>query len=328
MALLSASMVSAYFVFLAPATAEAGFIEVLTNIFKKSPETEASTPITSNENLQSLYILNTENSEGGATGGSEIIIEDSTIVSEASVTPAGTDIYHAEAENISVYEIRKGDTLSEIASMFGVSVNTIKWANNLNGPIKEGQILTILPITGIRYTVKKGDTVASIAKAYKADVDEIKNFNSISGGLTIGQMIIIPDAEAQSSPTKSSIKNGGASLGTGYFTRPIKGGVRTQGIHGHNGVDLASYFKAPIYAAAGGEVIISKANDAWNGGYGRYVVIKHPNGVQTLYSHLQEVFVMAGQSVSKGEQIGSMGNTGKSTGVHLHFEVRGAKNPF
>jgi murein DD-endopeptidase MepM/ murein hydrolase activator NlpD len=82
-----------------------------------------------------------------------------------------------------------------------------------------------------------------------------------------------------------------------------------------------------LYAAAGGTVIISK-NSGWNGGYGNYVVIQHPNKTQTVYGHMTTTVVSVGQAVTKGQLIGYSGNTGKSTGPHLHFEIRGAKNPF
>jgi murein DD-endopeptidase MepM/ murein hydrolase activator NlpD len=327
MALLGALVVPAYFVFLAPAKAEAGFMSAISGFFNKQ-DAEASETLTNKESLQSLSILETNGGFTGPTGGSSITIEDETIVSEPTVTPAGDEGYHPEAENISIYEVRKGDNLSQIAEMFGVSVNTIKWANNITVPIKEGQILTILPVTGIKYTVKKGDTVASVAKAYKSDADEIESFNGITGPLVAGQTIIIPDAEAPAAAKSSVSGSTGVKVTSGYFTRPVKGGTRTQGIHGHNGVDIASYSGAPIYAAAGGEVIIAKADGGWNGGYGNYVVIKHSNGTQTLYAHLTQTLVSAGTTVAQGDQVGTMGNTGKSTGVHLHFEVRGATNPF
>jgi murein DD-endopeptidase MepM/ murein hydrolase activator NlpD len=82
-----------------------------------------------------------------------------------------------------------------------------------------------------------------------------------------------------------------------------------------------------VYAAASGEVIISRAS-GWNGGYGNYIVIRHPNNTQTLYSHLSRNVVNVGAWVTQGQVIGHVGSTGRSTGPHLHFEVRGAPNPF
>jgi murein DD-endopeptidase MepM/ murein hydrolase activator NlpD len=102
---------------------------------------------------------------------------------------------------------------------------------------------------------------------------------------------------------------------------------KSQGIHGYNGVDLAAPTGTQVLAAASGQVLISRFG-GWNGGYGNYIVIKHSNGTQTLYAHNSANYVSVGQWVSQGDVIGLVGNTGKSTGSHLHFEVRGAKNPF
>ncbi len=245
---------------------------------------------------------------------------------------------------ISTYTVRSGDSLSAIAKMFGVSINTILWSNGLTtkDAIQPGQTLVILPVSGISYTVKKGDTLLSIAKKYKADVAEIQSFNGldINASISVGDILIIPDGEllpvASSIASKPNTTNTGLpGLITGgytrdpagYFTHPVTGAIRTRGIHGFNGVDLASKTGTPIYAAAAGKVLISK-NGGWNGGYGSYVVISHPNGMQTLYGHLSSVSVIVGETVSQGELIGRMGSTGNSTGPHLHFEVRGGKNPF
>jgi murein DD-endopeptidase MepM/ murein hydrolase activator NlpD len=101
-----------------------------------------------------------------------------------------------------------------------------------------------------------------------------------------------------------------------------------QSIHGWNAVDIAAARGTPILAAAEGTVIVVRDNGGWNGGYGNYVVITHPNGTQTLYAHMTNAIVVTGQVVSNGEIIGFVGKTGFATGPHLHFEVRGAKNPF
>ncbi|MEK9185596.1 MAG: M23 family metallopeptidase, partial [Patescibacteria group bacterium] len=98
-------------------------------------------------------------------------------------------------------------------------------------------------------------------------------------------------------------------------------------IHGYNGIDIAAPLGTPIMASADGEVIVSR-NSGWNGGYGIYIVIRHPNGTQTLYAHNNSNTVSVGDSVKQGETIGYVGRTGKVTGSHVHFEIRGAKNPF
>ncbi len=243
---------------------------------------------------------------------------------------------------ISVYTVQSGDTISSVAKMFGVSVNTVLWSNNLTGKsaLQPGQSLVILPISGITYTVKKGDTIQGIVKKYKADVGDVLSYNdiSLSSKLTVGDTIIIPNAEIQVSvPTKiSSFKyvagsnpahdTNGPSY-PGYYIRPIDGGRRTQGLHGYNAVDLADRVGTPLHAAAAGTVIVARTG-GWNGGYGSFVIISHDNGTQTLYGHASKVLVTPGQQVSQGQTIALMGSTGESTGPHVHFEIRGAKNPF
>lgn len=263
--------------------------------------------------------------------------------------PSGTtaDIESSTpADRISVYVVRPGDTLSEIANMFDVSVNTIIWANNLSGPgsVRVGDTLVILPISGIKRTIVRGDTLASIAKKYNADANEIAQFNGLDpqSPLAIGSTIIIPGADVSvpATPVKTPARTvkkgsniqepylgGGGSDQPGYYRNPVPGARVTQGIHGWNGVDLGAARGTPIYASAGGTVIVARGNGGWNGGYGNYVVITHPNGTQTLYSHMSSAIVSSGQSVSGGQVIGYVGSTGLSTGAHLHFEVRGAANP-
>lgn len=271
-----------------------------------------------------------------AIGGADIsIVSDSALMSESG--PAGTiaDIAPTErtGNQISTYIVREGDTLSQIADMFGVTPNTIRWANDLGGQaITPGQTLAILPIPGVQHEIKSGDSIKSIAKKYNGDVDEIRDYNNITDEtLVVGAIITVPYGEiAAPKVTKPSSGSSAPAASSpsyaGYYMRPLSGGTRTQGIHGYNAIDLASYVGAPVYAAAAGEVMIARTG--WNGGYGNYVVIKHDNGTQTLYAHLSSVTVSAGQWVSQGAHIGGLGNTGRSTGPHLHFEIRGASNPF
>lgn len=273
-----------------------------------------------------------------AKGGGEISVVDGVaLLAETGVTGSLVEINERKNDQISIYEVREGDSLSQIADMFGVTINTIRWANELSGPISQGQTLVILPITGIEHTVKVGGTISDIAKLYDADVTEIALFNGIAvdASLTKGQKILVPNAvpltenDHKQAPTKTKkvAKSSQGSSYSGSFMRPIKGGYRTQGIHGYNGVDLAAPTGTPIYAAMSGQVIISKSG-GWNGGYGNYIVIKHDNGTQTLYSHNSSNIVSVGQKVVQGQVIGYVGSTGRSTGPHVHFEIRGAKNPF
>ncbi len=245
-----------------------------------------------------------------------------------------------QSDRISVYEVHRGDTLSEIAKMFGVSINTIIWANNLKGvnDVHPGDTLIILPVSGVERVVVKGDTLKSLAKKYGADAGEIAQFNGLgpSDPLAIGSTIIIPGGElslptpvrnAPSSVAKESLRGAGGTVLPGYFGSPVLGALITQALHGWNGVDIGAARGTPVYAAADGIVIIARGGGGWNGGYGNYIVINHDNGSQTLYSHLRSVVIGFGQTVSRGQLIGYVGSTGRATGPHLHFEVRGAANP-
>lgn len=251
--------------------------------------------------------------------------------------PEGMGTGGPVSDAISLYTVREGDNLSIIADMHGVSVNTIKWANDIKDVslIQPGDTLLILPVSGIRHTVKNGGTLKDIAKIYDADVEEIALFNGIDpdAPLKKGDVITVPGGNLA---TKATPKVGAGSAKvvttplpalTGYFTSPMHTGRVTQGIHGHNGIDVGAPSGTPVYAAAGGTVIVAKDNGGYNGGYGNYIVISHDNGTQTLYAHLSSVGVTVGQTVGKDDPIGGVGNTGRSTGNHLHFEVRGAKNP-
>jgi LysM repeat protein len=274
------------------------------------------------------------------------IVDNSALVAESGPLGTAADINTdtSTSDQISVYVVHKGDTIAAIAAMFDVSTNTVMWANNLSKgqALIEGTTLVILPVTGVQYTIKKGDTISSIAKKLNADAGDIATFNGIavSALLIAGETIIIPNGEIAAAPaakatTKVSSKVIASSSGPahdGYYIKPVAC-VRTQGIHGHNGVDLGCSVGTSIKAAAKGTVIVANNSGGWNGGYGNYVVISHPNGTQTLYAHLSKVSTSVGNAVGQGELIGYTGGrpgspgAGSSTGPHLHFEVRGAKNP-
>lgn len=270
------------------------------------------------------------------TGGVEIAIVDETALESSNGdNEVFFDLGKSGTGQISVYVVREGDTLSEIAEMFGVSTNTIIWANDIRGSsIKVGQELVILPISGVRHVVKSGDTLQSIANKYKADLGDILSYNGFATNAKIkpGDIVIIPDGVI--SVTQSSFAgSSGSQISqsypsySGYYLRPIAGGKKSQGIHGHNGIDIAAPIYTPVLASADGKIIVSRTG-GYNGGYGTYVVISHANGTQTLYAHMSVNNVFVGQSVEQGQVIGAIGMTGRTTGPHLHFEVRGAKNPF
>lgn len=312
----------------------------------KSDKSSNSSISTESQNSQTIAFLEAANNVDPkkAMGGGDItIVDDSALLPD--VGPSGTiaDIESSDHQGkVSLYVVHSGDTIAQVAKMFGVSVNTILWANDLSrgATLREGQHLIILPIDGIQHTVKKGDTLQGIAKKYKGDIDEILEFNDMTADqkLSVGDIVIIPDGKEATTPSGTTSVGRSRTIAaypsyTGYYTHPVPTGQKSQGIHGYNGVDYGAPKGTPVYAAAEGTVIVSRfrasgCGRTCGGGYGNYIVIEHPNGTQTLYGHLSAVYATMGVRVEKGQSIGEVGNTGKSTGSHLHFEVRGAKNPF
>lgn len=305
-----------------------------------------------------------------ATGDGGVTVVDQTALLPQE-GPSGTlaDIEKPKNPTISRYVVHSGDTVSSIAALFGVSSNTVRWANNLStrDTIQPGQVLVILPISGVEYSVQKGDTLESIAKKLGVDASDIANYNGVTNSdLVVGTQLVIPDGEAGASDdTASHVATGkttGSSAGgknkTGstasvpskkitvdnepahnvgprgtasqiaYYIAPLSHYIETQGIHGYNAVDLAAPEGTPVVAAASGQVVVARSG-GWNGGYGSYVVISHDNGSQTLYAHMSKVSAYDGEDVEQGEVIGYVGMTGLATGPHVHFEIRnGIKNPF
>ncbi len=317
-------------------TAHAGLISYIfgSNVSAQtSAETNREARRANSQNLALLQAAsNFDPNPEKASGVSPIV--GNVLVADMVLSEGAAD---TTSTQISTYVVREGDTISGIAKMFKVSVNTILWANDIGraSALRPGQTLVILPVTGISYTVKKGDTIKSIALKYKADVDEIFQYNDLDANATLvtGQTVIIPDAELRVSvPTKVVFKNNPAhdTNGpdySGYYAQPVSTYFCSQNLHGYNGVDMAGPRGTPIYAAAAGTVLVS-ASSGWNGGYGNLIIISHDNGTQTVYGHLSKNTVSVGQRVGQGQSIGLMGATGKATGSHLHFEIRGARNPF
>ncbi|MFM2381649.1 MAG: hypothetical protein RLZZ76_416 [Candidatus Parcubacteria bacterium] len=313
---------------------DAGIFSKVSSVFAKEivPTTDLDAINYSPQNTPLLTAVRNPDPQK-AIGGGDVVYEDGVLISTGPISEDEVTASKAGNGEISVYVVRHGDALSQIAEMYGVTTNTILWANDLTKAtqIKEGDTLIILPVVGVRHVVAKGETLETIVKKYDANLEEVIEYNQLAGAEAIvaGEELMIPGGEIKApktklkaTPTKTSGKKSG-----GGFIHPAPGAVRTQGIHGYNGVDLAGAIGSTIRAAAGGKVIVSKGA-GWNGGYGSYVVIKHDNGTQTLYAHLSSVSVSVGDFVEQGQTIGGMGSTGKSTGTHLHFEVRGGTNPF
>jgi murein DD-endopeptidase MepM/ murein hydrolase activator NlpD len=259
-----------------------------------------------------------------------------------------------ERREVEQYIVKTGDTLSSIASEKDVSVETIKWANSLSSDlVKPGQTLDIPPSDGVLVTVKKGDTLSSLATKYSASDQAIADFNWLDYPFTLveGTSLFIPEgkmpapvvvATTRSTPS-SYISNksvpstnvGAADPNVGKFLGwPVANGAGKisqyyKGVY-HRGIDIADRNLPNLVAASGGTVIFAGCygtcpplGSTYGGStYGWSIQIDHGNGYTTWYAHLKNIYVRSGQAVSKGQVIGQMGSTGRSTGPHLHFELR------
>lgn len=242
------------------------------------------------------------------------------------------------------HQVQSGETLSQIGEKYGLNVDTVLWANGLDSEkvkIKEGQTLKIPPVDGVVHKVKKGETVYSIAKKYEAAPQALVDYpfnefaNDETFALAVGQVLMVPDGVMPEvkpvlprSYVAQTTPDAGVVSALGSFVWPASGGISQGYKFYHKGIDIANKGGGPILAADSGRVTVAGWPD--NYGYGNRVVIDHGNGYQTLYGHMSKVNVVAGQSVNRGDVIGSMGSTGRSTGVHLHFEIRaggGFQNP-
>lgn len=228
------------------------------------------------------------------------------------------------------YAVKSGDTLSGIASEFGVSIQTITGANPKirANALQIGQELTILPVSGAVYQVKGGEDIESIAALFNVSPERIKEYNnSVNfGALEQGTPLIIPGAKSGAASSGSAVRL--PDLGN-YFIQPTQG-FNWGRIHNYNAVDIANACGTPVSAAAEG-LVVDSVSDGWNGGYGHAILIEHPNETKTRYAHLDQVLAGIGDYIKQGQQIGTMGNTGNvhgPTGCHLHFEVEDAQNPF
>lgn len=275
-------------------------------------------------------IARSRNGEGGGTGY--------LVLAQAGEENLGaqTLISNSSKGEITEYRVEDGDTVSEIAQKFGVSIDTIMWENNLKSvdAIKPKQILKILPVTGVKYKVSRGETIYSIAKKFQVDAQNIIDypFNTFSDdesfALAAGQELMIPDGVKPNEivvDTPRTVARTVAPIpgvrGEGNFMWPTTGRISQKFYWYHQAIDVANASNPDIVAAQGGTVVTA----GWNaGGYGNFVVIDHGNGYKTLYAHMlnNSIVVKVGDAVRQGQKLGIMGSTGRSTGTHLHFEIK------
>ncbi|MEO5704126.1 MAG: M23 family metallopeptidase [Candidatus Limnocylindrales bacterium] len=258
-------------------------------------------------------------------------IDDGTLYKPVAVDTT----IQTSAEMLQHYKVKDGDTLTGIASRFGVSMMTLWWANKLTTKesLHVGQDLVIPPVSGLIVTVKAGDTLEGVATENKVSAEDIISVNSLEDtNLIVGQVLVLPGAKGDPIPTptpkptkKPSTYSGGGGVAPTYsggaWSWPVRGGGNyiSQYFHyGHYAIDVAASYGSPVVAALAGTVVYA----GWaNTGCGYSVILRNSSSIYTMYCHNSAVIVSKGQSVSRGQQIARVGSSGTATGSHLHFAV-------
>lgn len=264
-----------------------------------------------------------------AVAPNDVIVESSSL---ETLIPDSSSRY----EGVERYKVKPGDTLSSVAEKFEISIDTVRWANDLKDVnyLKVGQTLKILPASGVLHKVKKGDSLASVSKKYKAAKQAVADVNWLDPPykLKAGTQLFIPEGTMpppkQTTASKvryvrpssyAPVSSAGAFLSWPTPGLSPYGNVSQCPSYYHMAIDVWGPLNSPIVAAAPGKVVFA----GWhNSGYARTVVIDHQNGYSTLYAHMNYTSVRSGQYVGRGQKIGGMGATGWATGVHVHFELR------
>ncbi|HUG29318.1 MAG TPA: M23 family metallopeptidase [Candidatus Limnocylindria bacterium] len=238
----------------------------------------------------------------------------------------------SSADMLRRYKVKDGDTLTGIASRFGVSMMTLWWANKITSKdsLKVGRELVIPPVSGLVVTVEAGDTLEALAAEEKISVEEIIEVNGLEDtNLIVGQVLVLPGAKGDPMPTPKPTKKpatssgGGAALSYngGAWSWPVIGGgnyISQYFRYGHYGVDIAASYGSPVVSALAGTVVYA----GWaSTGCGYSVIIRHSSSLYTMYCHNSSITVSRGQSVSRRQQVARIGSTGWATGPHLHFAV-------
>jgi murein DD-endopeptidase MepM/ murein hydrolase activator NlpD len=246
-----------------------------------------------------------------------------------SVSPGGDvllDLNATEFQQIRriEYVVRPGDTISEIAHRHDLETGTILSMNPINDVrrLLPGTRLSIPDRDGLFHGVQPGESLESIARAYKLPLYSILDANNLDTDvLQVGDTLFIPGARMPDNQYLLAIgelltwpvRNYRFTSGYGMRSDPI-----TRVWRMHTGIDLANAIGTPVLAAGPGRVVHRESS---NVGYGNVLILDHGNGVRTLYAHLESFAVAVGQWVNRGQLIARMGNTGRSTGPHLHFSV-------
>lgn len=293
-------------------------------------------------------IANESGAPSGATAADETIPQETAagdvapVIVDVALAPAPVPLTFVGSKpehEFVVYRVERGDTPNGIADMFGIQATTLLGGNpqlsQESSLLQTGVDLVILPIDGVLHDVQPGDSLESISAQYGIPVETIIGYapNNLEFPYRLypETQIMVPgavrDVFVWTPPSLESVRgrstgSGVAPLivGTGTFIYPVNGRNFTQYFwYGHPGLDIALGEGSAVVAADTGTVTFA----GWNiYGYGNLIVVNHGNGYETFYAHLNGISVVPGQIVYQGNVIGTSGNTGNSSGPHIHFEIR------
>jgi murein DD-endopeptidase MepM/ murein hydrolase activator NlpD len=257
-----------------------------------------------------------------AEGEEQVLLSYLLPEGQGGTAEAGLDAALVESLSVSTYKVKLGDTLSGLSQRYKLNLDTLISFNNIRDArsLKEGTVLRIPNRNGLKHTVRRGEYLGGIALKYGVDLNSLLDYNNLeSSVIQPGQELFIPNARLSSFERNRVLGH--------LFVYPTGGritsrfGTRSDPFTGvrrfHNGIDIANRVGTSVKAAMEGRVAMT----GYNSNYGKYIILTHPEGFQSLYGHLDSFAVSKGQTVQQGQVIGKMGNTGYSTGSHLHFSI-------
>ncbi|HUW41790.1 MAG TPA: M23 family metallopeptidase [Rectinemataceae bacterium] len=274
------------------------------------------------EGVLLAYAASEETTQAEAAGGAQ--------TQAAKAAPSAQDAKNAPLPvlELSTYTVQKNDSLSTVAQRFGIAVDTLISMNGIKDAraLQLGAKLRVPNMNGLLYQVRAGDSLYSIAKLFNIESGRIADANDLgSSVIKVGQRLFIPGAKLPDTELKRIFGTRVSWPVHGYITSPY--GYRADPFTGvrffHAGIDIAVDLGTPVKAAMDGKVV----DVGYNPTFGNYVILGHPDGIQSLYAHLSSYSVRIGQRLRQGTQLGLSGSTGYSTGPHLHFGLYLHGNP-
>lgn len=220
---------------------------------------------------------------------------------------------------MAAYQAKSGDTVATVAAQARISPATLTEVNQLSSPtLTPGQRVLVPPVDGTLVPIDPNQSLELLAQTFRVDPDVLRRLNRVGADGKLPKELFIPAVTTDAIPPQQAAADpAGGRERVVRFIWPTQGVITQYFWQYHPGIDIANATGTPEVAADGGKVVWA----GW-GDYGIYVELDHGNGFSTIYAHMSKVLVTVGQTVVKGQLLGLMGETGRATGPHLHFEIR------